>query len=72
MAELRIELPPEVDAAEAKLLLAAKLFERGRLTLGQAAGMAGHSRRAFIEILGRLGVAVFDYSPDELDSEATL
>ncbi len=58
--------------AEAQFLLAAKLFETGRLTLGQAAKLAGHSRRAFIEVLGRLGVPVFDYPPEELDGEARL
>jgi hypothetical protein len=63
MSERKIELPPEVPAEEARLLLTVKLFETGRISLGQAARMAGDSRRAFLELLGKLGVAVFDYPP---------
>ena len=37
MATLIVELPTEVDAQEARLLLAIKLYETGKLLLGQAA-----------------------------------
>ena len=70
MSEPRIELPSEVPVEEARLLLMVKLFETGRLSLGQAAQSAGYSRRAFIELLGKLGVPVFDYSVEELRREA--
>ncbi len=69
MSELRIELPPEVSVEEARVLLMAKLFETGRLSLGQAASLAGYSKRAFIEVLGKLGISVFNYSADELRNE---
>lgn len=67
--ELRIELPENLSEEEAKLFLAVKSFEVGRLTLGQAAGMAELSKRAFLEILGRYKVPVFNYSPEELRRE---
>ncbi len=69
MSELRVELPPEVPVEEARVLLMAKLFETGRLSLGQAASLAGYSKRAFIEVLGKLGISVFNYSADELRNE---
>ena len=69
MSELRIELPSEVPVEEARLLLMAKLFETGRLSLGQAAAGAGYSKRAFMELLGKLRVPVFDYPADELEAE---
>lgn len=69
MSELRIELPPEVPVEEARVLLGAKLFETGRLSLGQAASLAGYSKRAFIEVLGKLGISIFNYSADELRNE---
>ena len=72
MSELRLELPSEVPVEEARLLLMVKLFETGRLSLGQAAKSAGYSKRAFIEILGKLDVPVFDYSAEELRREAAL
>ena len=67
--ELRIELPPSLSGDEAKLLLAVKLFEVGKVSLGQAAKIAELSKRAFMEILGRYGVPVFSYSPKDLREE---
>ncbi|MBI1817102.1 MAG: UPF0175 family protein [Deltaproteobacteria bacterium] len=69
MSELRIQLPAERPVEEARLLLMAKLFETGRLSLGQAAKSAGHSQVAFVELLGEVGVPVLDYSPEELRAE---
>jgi predicted HTH domain antitoxin len=69
MSELTLRLPPEVSPEEAAVLLAAKLFERGTLSLGQAAELAGYSKRAFMELLGKYSVAVFDYPPEKLAEE---
>lgn len=69
MTELRIELPFGISADEVRLLLAVKLFEVGKVSLGQAAKIAELSKRAFLEILGRYGVPVFSYSPEELLEE---
>jgi len=72
MSELKIELPSEVNVEEAQLLLAIKLFEIGRLSLGQSAKLAGFSKRAFMEILGKYSVPVFDYPASELQQEIIL
>ncbi len=72
MREMKLELPPEVPVEEARLLLMVKLFETGRLSLGQAAKLAGYSKRAFMELLGKLGVPVFDYPAEDLQEEAGL
>lgn len=69
MKMLQVELPPEVSEEEARLLLAIKLYEVGRLTLGQAAKLAGYSKRTFLELLGRYGVPVIAYPPEELREE---
>jgi len=69
MNQLQVELPPEIEVEEARLLLAMKLFETGQLTLGQAAALAGHSKRAFMELLGKRGVEVFNYPAEELEAE---
>jgi len=53
----------------APLIFAVKLFEVGKVSLGQAAKIAELSKRAFMEILGRYGVPVFSYSPEELRNE---
>ncbi|MGH9834259.1 MAG: UPF0175 family protein [Blastocatellia bacterium] len=67
--ELKVSLPMTVSADEARLLLAVKLYEVGKVTLGQAAKLAGFSKRAFMEILGRYGVPVFNYSAEDLRQE---
>ncbi|HEX4960043.1 MAG TPA: UPF0175 family protein [Thermoanaerobaculia bacterium] len=67
--ELRIDLPSSLSQEEAKLFLAVKLFEIGKVTLGQAAKIAELSKRTFLEILGRYGVPVFNYGAEELRAE---
>ncbi len=67
--DLRVELPSGLSQEEAKILLAIKLYETGKVSLGQAARSAGHSKRVFMEILGKHQVPIFDYSPVELRQE---
>ena len=67
--ELRVTLPLSLSEDEAKLLLAIKLYEVGKVSLGQAAKLAGFSKRAFMDVLGRHHVPLFDYDPDELRQE---
>lgn len=69
MGELKLHLPPEVSPEEATVLLAAKLYERGTLSLGQAAEFAGYSRRTFMEILDRYEVPIFDHPSEDLAGE---
>jgi predicted HTH domain antitoxin len=72
MYELKVQLPSEINAEDAKLMLAIKLFEIGKLSLGQSAKLAGYSKRAFMEILGKYNVPVFDYPADDLQHEIEL
>jgi predicted HTH domain antitoxin len=71
-SELRLPLPFSLSEDEAKLLLAVKLYEVGKVSLGQAAKLAGFSKWAFMEVLGRYHVPILDYSPDELRQEVDL
>ncbi len=57
------------DETEWKIILAGELYEREKLTLGQAAELAGFSKRAFIEIMGKYGFSVFTDSVDDLISD---
>lgn len=68
-SELMVELPFNVTNDEAKLALAVRLFEKGRVSLGQAAKLAGFTKRAFIDMLGREGVPVVNYPAGELEKE---
>ena len=70
--ELKVNLPLGLSEDEAKLLLAIKLYEVGKISLSKAAKLAGFSKGTFMEILGRYGVPVFAYSPEELREELGL
>jgi predicted HTH domain antitoxin len=70
--ELTLELPPSLTKDETQTLLAIKLYETGHLSLGQAAELAGYSKRAFLEVLGHHQVPVFNYSPEDLRKELGL
>jgi len=70
--ELTLELPSNLTKDEAQILLAVKLYETERVSLGQATRLAGYSKRAFMEILGKHNVPVFNYSPDQLREELGL
>lgn len=72
MNELKVELPPNISIDEARLLLTVKLFETGKLSLGQAAKLAGYSKRTFIELLGKMGVTVINYPASDLEREIAL
>ena len=62
-------LPPFVEAREGRLMMALKFYELGRLSLGQAAELAGYTKRAFVDVLGQYGIPVVDYAVNELASE---
>jgi predicted HTH domain antitoxin len=66
MSTAVFQLPDSVSEGEARVLLAVKLFEAGRISCGQAAELAGFSKRAFTELLGQQRVAVFNATADEL------
>ncbi len=71
MKTLTINLPDNLDIEEfeAKMLLAGQLYEKGKVTMGQAADIVGISKRSFMEIMGRFGFSVFNYSVDDLKEE---
>lgn len=54
---------------EAKLLLAAKLYELGRISSGQAAHLAGKSRVEFLFSLSRLNVPMSNLREEDLKDE---
>lgn len=71
MKTLSINLPDsvEIDAQEARLIIASKLFEQGKLSLGEAAELSGFTKNGFIDKLEIHGVSVFNISAEELASD---
>ena len=66
--QLTITLPETTTATELdiKLTIASRLYENGQLSLGQAAELAGMTKRVFAELLGKYGVSLFSQTPDEV------
>jgi predicted HTH domain antitoxin len=71
MKSLTVNIPDsiELDANEVSMAAASKLFEQGKLSLGQAAELAGLSKKTFSEILEKYGVSIFNYSPSDLSRD---
>jgi predicted HTH domain antitoxin len=69
--QLSIRLPDLINADESylKTFLAAKLYEKQELSLGQAAEAAGMPKRAFAELLGTYGVSLFSQTIDEVKED---
>lgn len=64
-----LEQEPDEFAGEARLLLAVKLYEMGRLSTGLAAQMAGVPRSVFIFLLGRFGLSPFVDDMEEIEQD---
>jgi len=62
-------LSPDEFSCEARFLLAAKLYELGRLTSGQAARLAGRQRVEFLLALPRVGVTASNLSAEDAQTE---
>ncbi|MFI3220911.1 MAG: UPF0175 family protein [Methylococcales bacterium] len=71
MQTLQIQLPDSIhiDTQEIQLLLAIRLYEKGLLSVGQAAQMAGFSKRAFMELLGHYQVSVLNYPAEDITED---
>ena len=63
---LSLKSTRESFEAEARLLLAMKLYELGQVTTGVGAGLAGLDRVSFMLELQRFGLSPIGVEPDEL------
>lgn len=71
MKVLTLNIPDslDLDNKQVAMLLASKLYEQGKLSLGQAAELTGLTKRSFIELLGSYDVSVFNFPASELSSD---
>lgn len=72
MKNITINIPENMDINERETIrfLAAKMYEAGKLSLGQAADLAGMSKIAFSEILADYGVSLINYPPSDIIKDA--
>ncbi len=73
MKTLTLNVPDSLDVNDKDLamLVATKLYEQGKLSLGQAAEMAGLTKRTFAELLGSFDVSIFNYPASDLSRDVS-
>lgn len=73
MNTITLQIPDtmELDPKDTVRFLAAKLYESGKLSLGQAADLAGLSKPTFAEILVDYGVSIINYTIEDVIDDST-
>ena len=71
MKTLTLSVPDSLDLTNRELvmLVASRLYEQGKLSLGQAADLAGLTKRAFAELLIQYNVSIFNFPSTDLSSD---
>ena len=65
---LTLDIPAEIDSKKRERLAVA-LYDAQVVSQGRAAQIAGLSRAAFLDALGRYGVTPFQYDAEEILAE---
>jgi predicted HTH domain antitoxin len=68
MKVLTLNIPDNIDLDDMQvaMLVATRLYEQGKLSLGQAAELAGLTKRTFAELLGKYDVSIFNYPASDI------
>jgi len=71
MKTLKLNIPDtlEVDNRDLAMLVSTKLYEQGKLSLGQAAEVAGLTKRTFAELLDSYNVSIFNFPASDLSRD---
>ena len=71
MKTLTLNIPDslDIDNRDLAMLVSTRLYEQGKLSLGQAAEVAGLTKRTFAELLGSYGVSIFNFPASELSRD---
>jgi predicted HTH domain antitoxin len=71
MKTLTLEIPDSVDVdnRDLAMLVSTRLYQQGKLSLGQAAKVVGLSKRTFAELLGRYEVSIFNFPASDLSKD---
>ncbi len=71
MKTLTLNIPDslDVDNRALAMLVSTRLYEQGKLSLGQAAEVAGLTKRTFAELLGSYNVSIFNFPASDLSRD---
>jgi predicted HTH domain antitoxin len=73
MSTITLQVPDtiDLDVKDTIKFLSAKLYESGKLSLGQAADLAGLSKIAFAEIIGDYNVSLINHPVTDILRDAS-
>jgi predicted HTH domain antitoxin len=66
MKTLQLQIPDNLDENEVTLMLAVQLYDKGKLSLGQAADLVNMDKESFMEELGKFDVSLFGETIDDI------
>lgn len=66
MKTLQIQLPDNIDENEVTLMLAVQLYDKGKLSLGQAAELMDMDKETFMEQFGKYDVSLFGETIEDI------
>lgn len=71
MRVVTLNIPENINlnSVDLAMIVASRLYEQGSLSLGQAAEMAGLTKRSFAELLGKFGVSIFNYPVSDISRD---
>jgi predicted HTH domain antitoxin len=71
MKTLTLNIPDSLalNSRDLAMLVATRLYEQGKLSLGQAAEVAGLTKRTFAELLGSYNVSIFNFPAPDLSRD---
>lgn len=71
MKTLTVNMPDnlDVDNKAIAMLVSTQLYQQGKLSLGQAAEVAGLTKRTFAELLGSYNVSIFNFPASDLSRD---
>ena len=71
MKTLTLQIPDTIDLddKEVAMIVATGLYEKGKLSLGQAAELVGLTKQTFAELLGKYGVSLFNHPVSDLSRD---
>ena len=73
MKTLTLTIPDNLDVNDRDLamLVSTQLYEQGKLSLGQAAEVAGLTKRTFVELMGSYNVSIFNFPASDLSRDVS-
>jgi predicted HTH domain antitoxin len=72
MKSLSFQIPDQIDLNEYdfKMAMAVKLYETGKISIGQAAEIVNISKSSLIDVMKNYGSSIlFGYSADDLNND---